>query len=31
MSKAMKQFSKGGMGKLMRAMKGKLPGGGLPF
>jgi signal recognition particle subunit SRP54 len=32
MSKAMKQFSKGGMGKLMRAMKGRLPGGGgLPF
>jgi signal recognition particle subunit SRP54 len=31
MSKAMKQFSKGGMGKLMRAMKGRMPGGGLPF
>ncbi|WP_018233957.1 signal recognition particle protein [Thioalkalivibrio thiocyanodenitrificans] len=32
MSKAMKQFSKGGMGKMMRAMKGRLPGGGgLPF
>ncbi|OOG22271.1 signal recognition particle protein [Thioalkalivibrio denitrificans] len=31
MSKAMKQFSKGGMGKFMRAMKGRLPGGGLPF
>ncbi|MFN2349394.1 MAG: signal recognition particle protein [Thioalkalivibrio sp.] len=32
MSKAMKQFSKGGMGKLMKAMKGRMPGGGgLPF
>lgn len=32
MGKMMKQFSKGGgMQRLMRAMKGRLPGGGMPF
>lgn len=32
MRKAMKKFSKGGgMAKMMRAMKGRIPGGGMPF
>lgn len=31
MSKMVKQFSKGGMGKMMKSLKGRMPGGRLPF
>ena len=31
MSRMMKQFSKGGMSKMMRSLKGKMPGGRMPF
>lgn len=31
MSRMMKQFSKGGMSKMMRSLKGKMPGGQMPF
>lgn len=31
MQKMMKQFKKGGMSKMMRAMKGRMPPGGMPF
>ncbi|MFP4079398.1 MAG: signal recognition particle protein [Ectothiorhodospira sp.] len=31
MSKMVKQFSKGGMGKMMKSLKGQMPGGRMPF